>query len=101
MAVKNRSLQELDDALEEKSDRPSLLGGAKGSDNSKVTDGGEPFGKTRKKRAGRLSMKERANMRVVQTYLTEEEWRQLKIKAVSEGITQDALVYRAIMDAVK
>lgn len=98
MAVRNRSLQELDDALEEKSDRPSLLGGAKEENKGQ---GEEKQPKARKKRTGRLSIQDRANRKVVQTFLTEEEWRQLKIKAVSLGVTQDALVYRAIMEAIK
>lgn len=83
---------------ESRSDRPSILGGARGAASSKSADQGEKP-EPRRKRA-RLTAEERRNLHPVQTYLNDDEWAKLKIKLVTQKMMQEEFLYQAVIKAI-
>lgn len=98
MAVVKRSIKNIEESLDKmgKNNRPSMITLPEGDKESedKSSKGG-------RKRISYWTAEERKGRTSVATFLNKEELRQLKMRCLIDGISQENLVYDALMTYLK
>ena len=98
MAVVKRSIKNIEESLDKmgKNNRPSMITLPEGDKESedKSSKGG-------RKRISYWTAEERKGRTSVATFLNKEELRQLKMRCLVDGISQENLVYDALMAYLK
>lgn len=98
MAVVKRSIKNIEESLDKmgKNNRPSMITLPEGNKESedKSSKGG-------RKRISYWTAEERKGRTSVATFLNKEELRQLKMRCLVDGISQENLVYDALMAYLK
>lgn len=98
MAVVKRSIKNIEESLDKmgKNNRPSMITLPEGDKESedKSSKGG-------RKRISYWTAEERKGRTSVATFLNKEELRQLKMRCLVDGISQENLVYDALMTYLK
>lgn len=98
MAVAKRSIKNIEESLDKmgKNNRPSMITIPEGD---KATD--DKSSKGGRKRVSYWTAEERKGRTSVATFLNKEELRQLKMRCIVDGISQENLVYDALMTYLK
>lgn len=98
MAVAKRSIKNIEESLDKmgKNNRPSMITIPEGdkAPDDKSSKGG-------RKRVSYWTAEERKGRTSVATFLNKEELRQLKMRCLVDGISQENLVYDALMTYLK
>lgn len=98
MAVAKRSIKNIEESLDKmgKNNRPSMITLPEGdkAPDDKSSKGG-------RKRVSYWTAEERKGRTSVATFLNKEELRQLKMRCLVDGISQENLVYDALMAYLK
>lgn len=98
MAVAKRNIKNIEESLDKmgKNNRPSMITLPEGdkAPDDKSSKGG-------RKRVSYWTAEERKGRTSVATFLNKEELRQLKMRCLVDGISQENLVYDALMAYLK